>query len=190
MDEARVDATPEQIRALASPVRLRILRLCATGERTNQELARRLERDPATILHHVRLLVATGLLEPATPRPGRRGAFEKPYRVTGLSWRLRFHAASRAEQQVGTRAAWTAFLDEVQEAGGPEVTSWSRFFLHLDEEGLAALSGRLQAVLDEYAATDAARRSAGLPAHGGMLVLHRLAPGPDEGGPGVPSAPG
>lgn len=69
---------------LASGVRLRIIRLTRTQAMTNKELAERLDRDPATTLHHVRKLVDAGLLEPQSPRRGNRGAKEIPYRSKGL----------------------------------------------------------------------------------------------------------
>src|SRR5438309_1430220 len=79
-------ATDAEARALASAVRLRILRLCLDRSLTNKELAAGLDRNPATVLHHVRTLVDTGFLVPEAPRRGARGAREVPYRATGKSW--------------------------------------------------------------------------------------------------------
>lgn len=73
-------------RALSSPLRLRILRLCAFDARTNKELADLLHLNAGTVLHHVRTLVRTGLLAPQQERTGAGGAREVPYRATGLSW--------------------------------------------------------------------------------------------------------
>jgi DNA-binding transcriptional ArsR family regulator len=73
-------------RALSSPLRLRVLRLCRFDARTNAELATLLDANPATMLHHVRTLVRTGLLAAEPERTGTRGAREVPYRATGLSW--------------------------------------------------------------------------------------------------------
>jgi DNA-binding transcriptional ArsR family regulator len=73
-------------RALSSPLRLRILRLCLHKARTNKEIAGILKVNPATALHHVRTLLATGFLRAEEPRTGNRGAREIPYRATGLSW--------------------------------------------------------------------------------------------------------
>ena len=73
-------------RALSSPLRLRALRLCRFEARTNAELAGLLDVNPATMLHHVRTLVRTGLLAADPERTGTRGAREVPYRATGLSW--------------------------------------------------------------------------------------------------------
>ena len=70
---ARRPATDAEARALASALRLRVLRLCLHEALTNKEIAKRLERDPATVLHHVRTLVNTGFLVSGEPRPGPRG---------------------------------------------------------------------------------------------------------------------
>ncbi len=75
-----------QGRALASPLRLRMLRLCRFEARTNKELAEFFDVNPGTMLHHVRTLVKTGFLAPDEERAGAQGAREVPYRSTGLSW--------------------------------------------------------------------------------------------------------
>jgi DNA-binding transcriptional ArsR family regulator len=82
-DDARTQA---QARALSSPLRLRILRLCAFDARTNKELAELLVMNPGTMLHHVRTLVSTGFLAADPERTGAQGAREVPYRATGRSW--------------------------------------------------------------------------------------------------------
>ncbi len=78
----RREATPAEFKAMAHPLRLRILRLCLHDALTNKEIADRLGQDPATTLHHVRTLCATGFLSAEPPRTGKRGALEKPYRAT------------------------------------------------------------------------------------------------------------
>src|SRR5262245_44839912 len=50
----RRSATEAEARALASAVRLRIMRLCLDRPLTNKEIAERLGVNPATTLHHVR----------------------------------------------------------------------------------------------------------------------------------------
>lgn len=81
MDEAQTAA-----RALSSPVRMRILRLCRFDARTNKELADLLELNPGTVHHHVRTLVDAGFLVAEAERAGAQGAREVPYRATGASW--------------------------------------------------------------------------------------------------------
>ncbi len=82
----RRPATEAEARALASVTRLRILRLCLSDALTNKEIAARLGRNPATVLHHVRTLVDTGFLVADPARRGTRGSREVPYRATGKSW--------------------------------------------------------------------------------------------------------
>ena len=86
--EQKPAASAREIKALAHPLRLRILRLCGLHELTNKQLADRLDSQPGTTLYHVRLLVEAGLLEPAPIRTGTSGALEKPYRSSGQSWWL------------------------------------------------------------------------------------------------------
>jgi predicted transcriptional regulator len=71
-------ATLEEARALAHPVRLRILRMCLDEARTNKDLASRLGLPAGSVLHHVRTLVATGFLLEGEHRRGPRGTTEKP----------------------------------------------------------------------------------------------------------------
>lgn len=142
----RRPATDAEARALASAVRLRILRLCLTEALTNRELAQRLDRNPATVLHHVRTLVDTGFLEAQPVRRGTRGAREVPYRATGKSWLM----------DVGHRpppprdAMLAAFLEEVATVGERRLES-GRLGLRLPPEQLAEFRERLDALLDEYA---------------------------------------
>jgi DNA-binding transcriptional ArsR family regulator len=82
-DEAHAELVA---RALSSPLRLRVLRLCRFDARTNKELAELLHVNPGTMLHHVRTLVETDMLAPQPERIGARGSREVPYLATGLSW--------------------------------------------------------------------------------------------------------
>ncbi|HXW82571.1 MAG TPA: winged helix-turn-helix domain-containing protein, partial [Acidimicrobiales bacterium] len=73
----------QEAAALAHPLRLRIVRLCLDQALTIAELAGLLDQRPATVLDHVRALLATGFLAEEPWRSGARGAMEKPYRATG-----------------------------------------------------------------------------------------------------------
>ena len=50
----RREATPDEFKAMAHPLRLRILRLCLHESLTNKELADRLGKRRPRFLHHVR----------------------------------------------------------------------------------------------------------------------------------------
>ena len=145
----RRPATPDEARALANPLRLRILRLCLDTELTNEELATALDRDAGTVLHHVRLLVETGFLEPAPERRGRRGAIERPYRATGKSWTL-----DVGDSPSMTLAFVDAFRAEISEAP-PGGVPWSgRLAVRLQPGAREAFEGRLQALVEELKDAD------------------------------------
>ncbi|WP_256839722.1 helix-turn-helix domain-containing protein [Ornithinimicrobium faecis] len=90
----RRSATDAEARALASSLRLRILRLTLDEPLTNKEIAEALDRNPASVLHHVRTLVDTGFLRAEAVRRGTRGSREIPYRATGKSWNLDTHGVT------------------------------------------------------------------------------------------------
>jgi DNA-binding CsgD family transcriptional regulator len=164
----RRPATPEEAKALANPLRMRILRLCLDQALTNKELAVRLDRDPGTVLHHVRALVRTGFLAPEEVRQGEKGALEKPYRATGKSWSLSLE--DTAAELTASQAMLEAFLAELDEAGPGAATGFNRLALTLNKASLQELQGRLHAILDEFAARPA--DPDGQP-YGLLLAMHR-----------------
>ena len=141
-------ATREELRAVANPLRLRILRLCLHEELTNKQLAERLGKDPGSLHHHVRMLVDTGFLEPTGVRTSASGALEKPYRATGKSWTIDVgDPSARADL-----AMIDALRDEILEAEVPPMVS--RLGLRLSEASALELQARLVAIVDEYASRD------------------------------------
>jgi DNA-binding transcriptional ArsR family regulator len=166
----RREATAREAKALAHPLRLRILRLCWQQELTNKQLADRLDRDPGTVLYHVRQLADAGLLEQAPVRTGESGALEKPYRSKARSWWLDDPPDTDADAAF---APIDALKDELNEAGTDSVRAFARFALHLSPEDAATLSSRVLAIIDEYLETEGQRLDR--PAHGGIIVLHQLA---------------
>ncbi|MFD1151820.1 ArsR/SmtB family transcription factor [Saccharothrix hoggarensis] len=149
MPVERRPATDAEAAALASAVRLRIIRLTYDRAMTNKEIAERLGKDPATTLHHVRKLVATGFLEAQEPRAGNRGAREIPYRSTGLSWHLGRGRSPYPEQT--NEAMLEAFLGEVADVG-PAAVDQIRLVVRADP---AELKRRLRSLFVELAAEPA-----------------------------------
>lgn len=147
-DSPRREASEAEAAALASAVRLRIIRLTYRRALTNKEIAQRLGKDPATTLYHVRKLVAAGFLAAQPQRVGARGAKEIPYLSTGLSWRLS-RTETSAEDAI-RQAMLTAYLGEVADAGVGRVWQ-SRLVLQLDAAGRAELVDRLRGLLTEFA---------------------------------------
>jgi DNA-binding transcriptional ArsR family regulator len=175
----RRPATPAEAKALAHPLRLRILRMCLLEELTNKQLADRLGSDPGTVFYHVRQLVGAGLLQQAPVRTGASGALEKPYRSSGVTWWI---DGPLSNEPADVRyASVEAFQAELEKAGPESVATYERFALHLSADDVEELDRRILAVLDEYVATDDQRR--GRPVHGGMFILHRLADQPAEAPP-------
>jgi len=146
----RRPATLEEARAASNPLRLRILRLCLDEALTNRQLADRLGRDPATVLHHVRTLVDTGFLAAEPVRRGARGAKEKPYRATGKSWTLEIGEERGRDLAV---AIVDAFRDELVESGDTDVTT-TRLGVRLTAEDRQELVTRLEALAGEFKQRD------------------------------------
>lgn len=155
------DATPAEMRALANPIRLRILRLTLDRALTNKELAERLGRDPGTVLHHVRVLVRGGFLESGKVRPGKRGALERPYRATGKSWQIRMRPGSDY-----TSSVLAAVRDEIDESDSRAALTMVRLGVRLTDSDLEDLRHRLAELGDEFAPRD---DPAGTPV--GLLTL-------------------
>ena len=150
MKPERRPATRAEARALAHPLRLRILRLCLDEALSNRELADRVREQPATVLYHVRTLVRNGFLVADEERRGRRGAREIPYRATRKSWTLDF-----APTGSGHVAPVDAFRAEMLEAGPAAVLESARLGVRLRPEALRRLRRRLEvAVMRAHADDD------------------------------------
>ncbi|MGJ7442646.1 ArsR/SmtB family transcription factor [Aquipuribacter sp. MA13-6] len=152
-DELAGDASPAQVRrpatdaearALASSLRLRILRMCLDEPLTNARIAERLGRPPASVLHHVRTLVETGFLEALPTQQGVRGSRPRPYRATRKSWFMEHPTYTN-------RPMVEAFVAESALVPTEDLTT-SRLGLRLDAAGLEELRSRLDDVLQDFAA--------------------------------------
>ena len=144
----RRPATLAEARALAHPLRLRILRLCLDEELTNKQLADRLGAAPGTVIHHVRTLVSTGFLAPTAVRQGERGALEKPYRATGKSWTL--NVEETGESMNVNLASVDAFRSELVEAGNESVQTFARLGLMLTDDARDELVERIEEIVRSY----------------------------------------
>lgn len=160
----RRPATRAEARALAHPLRLRILRLCLDKALTNRELADRLGEQPATVLYHVRTLVRTDFLRREEERRGRRGSREIPYRSTKKSWTLNFEADT-----TGHLAMVDATRAELIESGPDAVLDLVRMAVRLDPAVLARLERRIaKLIADADAADGSGDESIGI-----LIAVHR-----------------
>ncbi|MEA2677110.1 MAG: hypothetical protein QOJ81_1251 [Chloroflexota bacterium] len=137
------------MRALAHPLRLRILRVTLHRPLTNKQIAQRLDRDPGTVLHHVRALVAAGFLAAQDVRSGKRGALERPYRATGKSWRVRM-----LPNRGYAVSVLDAVRDEVIESGEQSALAVVRLGVRLSAKDLAELRKRITEIGDVFAIRD------------------------------------
>jgi predicted ArsR family transcriptional regulator len=144
----RRSATLQEARALAHPLRLRILRQCLDQSKTNAELAAALGQRPATVLYHVRTLLRTEFLAEEQPRPGPRGTTEKPYRATGKSWGLDDTMARRDHAVL--RAVLAAVAAEADEAGPGALVEGARMALRLRPDQLEDLRAKIYDLISAY----------------------------------------
>ena len=160
---------------MAHPLRLRIIRLCLHDTLTNKELADHLGVDPATVLHHVRTLCAAGFLEAGTPRTGRRGALEKPYRSTGKSWIL--SVPDLDDQLTSVVANVDALRSEIIAAGPGAVLNCARLGLRLTRDDARELADRIDELFQTYAAKPPSPAGE---LYGMFAALHQLAAADDH----------
>lgn len=144
MPTQRRRATDAEASALASGIRLRIIRLTFAEALTNKELAERLGRDPATTLHHVRKLVDAGFLAAQPPRRGTRGSREIPYLSTGLSWQLDSHHYRPVDE-----AMLEAYLAELAETDFAQVNQ-TRLVVQVSPDVREEFGRRLDNLLEEF----------------------------------------
>ncbi|HUG49162.1 MAG TPA: winged helix-turn-helix domain-containing protein [Candidatus Limnocylindria bacterium] len=146
---AKRPATPAEIRALAHPLRLRIIRLCLDEALTNREIAQRLRAEPATVLYHVRTLRRNGFLVAQPERRGKRGAREIPYLSTRKSITLDLGLAPGVDA-----AMLEATRDELIEAGPESVLTMSRLGIRLPPDRIGEFEARLESLVRDYAAAE------------------------------------
>lgn len=140
-------ATPAEVRALSHPLRLRILALCHAETLSNQELARRLHEQPATVLHHVRTLLRNGFLEACPEIPGPRGSTVRPYRATDKSFTI--DVGGPTETQGAKRAALDAAYAEMGALPGEALGPLVLFAMRATRERLEKLVEQLTQDMDE-----------------------------------------
>lgn len=159
------DASLEaRAKALGSPIRWRILRLCLHEPRTNRELAELLGRNPATMLHHVRTLVDAGYLAPQEPRRGTRGAREIPYLATRLTW-------TEDEQTSTSDVLVRTFLEEI-EGLAPDDVGIMRAGLRLSPDELREYWRRTEDIVQDLMARRDAEPDVERTSWGVFLAVH------------------
>jgi DNA-binding transcriptional ArsR family regulator len=168
----RRPATVEELRALAHPMRQRILRLCRRRELTTTELAERLRASRSNISHHVRALTGTGFLLPLDQGERPKQLAGRRYTSTRKSWYLDIAGTPDDEMRLNL-AIVDAFRAEFEEGGPEGARALTRLALTLNEESFVELRGRLESTIAEFAARSPDHNGE---AYGLLLAIHRLEP--------------
>ena len=101
-----------QLRALADPLRLRILEGFAAGPQTAKQVALRIGERPGKLYHHVAVLEGVGLLAPTHTRQVR-GTIEKYYRAAAARFEVDGALLSAAAPERGPGAERAALVSSL-----------------------------------------------------------------------------
>lgn len=145
----QIVSEPQQLKAFGDPLRNRILHILADREATNQQLAAALGESQAKVLHHVRVLLETGLIVLVVERI-KGGNVEKYYRATARIYGIR---AKPDEESSITGPVFEGLLQEIiaSETRWPEQPqSWELRRARLAPERVAEFTTRVNALIGEF----------------------------------------
>jgi DNA-binding transcriptional ArsR family regulator len=146
--------TPQELKALADPVRQRILGIIQSRPATAKQIADRLKTPPGTIGHHLQVLEAAGLAQ-VVARRVVRGIVAKYYTRTARIFNYNFSAELTGEVPT-TVAFLTSARDELAEAlvdSGPDFPVKTAFpHARLTPERRDYYLRRLMELVDEFIA--------------------------------------
>ena len=186
-----------QLRALADPLRLRILEGFAAGPQTAKQVAQRIGERPGKLYHHVAVLEGVGLLAPTHTRQVR-GTIEKYFRAAAARFEVDGALLSAAEPEHGPGAERAALissllaqtrselLDAQRREGGKSGRGprpfLARMVVRCGPERVEKLLRRLQSEIGECARPQARREcgAAGARSYALTLACSPLADGPAE----------
>jgi DNA-binding transcriptional ArsR family regulator len=150
---------PRALRALAHPLRMRLLRvLSLEGELTATEAAERVGESPASCSFHLRQLAKYGFVEEAERGPGRR----RPWRRVGTGMRFELVHDDPERTEAASALAGVlreGYLERIRHAAErfhslpPEwqaVTGHSDSVLYLTPEELKEIDGEVLALLRRH----------------------------------------
>ena len=140
---------PAQLKAFGDPIRVRVLHLLSDREATNQQLAKALGESQAKVLHHVRVLLETGLIVLVAERI-KGGNVEKYYRATSRLYGIR---AKPVEESTITAPVFEGLLQEIvasEARWSEQPQSWEMRRARLSPDRVAEFTTRINALIGEY----------------------------------------
>lgn len=150
---------PRALRALAHPVRMRLVGLVRTkGPLTATQAAEHVGESPSSCSFHFRQLAKWGLVEPAEGAKGR----ERPWKATALftSWQMAAVSGEGADARVALdRVLVQEYVDRIAQwldrrpSEPPEwleVSGVGDWILDVTAEELKSLEAAVDALLDPY----------------------------------------
>ena len=150
----------DQVKVLADPLRLRILKLFCEEPRTTKQVASLLDEKPTRLYHHVDALEAAGLITLHHTRPNR-GTLEKYYLAVARTFRT---DASLFTVEEETEPSWAEMGASILESaaadlralgnlavedGDRECALLARVLVQAPKAQIRAVQERLQAWLQE-----------------------------------------
>ncbi|WP_367128381.1 ArsR/SmtB family transcription factor [Saccharothrix sp. HUAS TT1] len=159
MDEVLEVGSPGQYKALAHPLRQRLLFALGRAPATTSQLAVSLGAQKGNVAHHLKVLREAGLIRVAETRRVRGGT-ERYYQRTAKRLSVPGPAAGHTEALLG------AVAEELRQAPGQPVLALRH--LRLTEEGARELGEVLRRVVDQ--AEDVGGDEA---VHGVLVALYR-----------------
>lgn len=189
--QAEVQASGEQfvvddvdtLKAIADPLRMRVLIEMQDNPITVKEIAARLGVPQTRLYYHVKLLEKRGLVRVA----GRRlvsGIEERSYQATAMNWTVSPRLTSMiaetgllsALMDVVAAELAVAFADGTAEIGDPQgpvpALTYTRWFLTPEE--VEEIQGRFFSLMDDYgSAAHGASAGPGRTEYNAFLVMHR-----------------
>lgn len=169
------EATADEAKAVAHPLRIRILQVLRGEVLTNKEIAERVGSTPGATLHHLQLLTEHGFAAAEPARAGTRNAREIPYRATGKTLGLTFNPASPEFALVGP-AILNSALENYRRTPESGRFSETSVTLYLSAAQRSDFQGKLRSLIDEYADS---RPGADIQKYGFFSAMYR-AGSPEE----------
>lgn len=185
MRDELVLETAEQIRALAHPLRQRIINLLNDAPYTNKQLATMLHVSPPRLHFHVRELLTAGLIEIVAEQP-KGSVIEKYYRSAARVMRLGSSAWQAADKEELMETTLDAVRQEFIRAssyfGGhlPKML-FTHELVRISTERLRRIEERLQAIHEDvYQAIKDPNRDSYENFVAVTYLLHSLPPVPSD----------